>query len=290
MYISFILGPGGNLISTELWVSVRPWCAHYPCQTLPWALFSTPLRMQYIRWKTLGRKHNVWAVMPSPLPQSCLLPLFFPICSETHSSSNFAEFLFILWVCNILPHCENTFAGNNPIIFHFCGTFYCYLLFPCTQNPELNFFPLPWWCLALLKWFYETQLGQEHCWNSLKIWWCAHCDLKVAQLEDLVKRDIDSECSASQRQRGRENTEGWKECNIGGERESIGSKQTAFINSICFCKRVWLCDLCRMQPSSIIFTHYARADKIQADTCLLRERLNNKWILWNFVNLLSVSW
>lgn len=83
----------------------------------------------------------------------------------------------------------------------------------------------------------------------------------------------------------RENNEGLKACNI-----EKGSRQTAFINSICFCKRVWSGDLCRIQPSSIIFSHYARADKIRADTCLLGEGLNNKLIRWNFVNLLSVSW
>lgn len=34
-------------------------------------------------------------------------------------------------------------------------------------------------------------------------------------------------------------------------------------------KRVRVRDLCRLRPSSIIFTHYARADKIQGDTCRL---------------------
>lgn len=91
-----------------------------------------------------------------------------------------------------------------------------------------------------------------------------------------------------------ENNEVLKECDteqrgrshwVGGDG---GSRQTAFINSICFCKRVWLCDLCWHQPSSIIFTHYGRADKIRDDTCL-RERLNAKWMLCNSVNFLSVS-
>lgn len=85
----------GKFDNTELWVCVWTWCAHLPCQTLPWALFSIPSRTQCIRWETLERKDNVGAVMPSPWPQSCLLPLFFPICSETPRSSNFT-FLFIL--------------------------------------------------------------------------------------------------------------------------------------------------------------------------------------------------
>ena len=64
--------------------------------------------------------------------------------------------------CNILPHSENTFAGNNPIMFHFRATFYCYLLFPCIQNPIiLLFFFFPRWCLALLKWFCESKLGKR---------------------------------------------------------------------------------------------------------------------------------
>ena len=130
---SFHAGPEGNLISTELWVSVRPWCARYPCQTLPWALFSTPLRMQYIRWKkTLGRKYNVWAVMPSSLPQSCLLPLFFPSCSETPSSSNFAEFLFILEAAISYPtlriHLQEIIQSSSISVVRFIVIF-CFLVY-----------------------------------------------------------------------------------------------------------------------------------------------------------------
>lgn len=130
----FHAGPEGNLISTELWVSVllRPWCARYPCQTLPRALFSTPLRMQYIRWKTLGRKYNVWAVMPSPLPQSCLLPLFSPICSETPSSSNFAESLFTLQAAISYPtlriHLQEIIQSCSISVVGFIVIF-CFLVY-----------------------------------------------------------------------------------------------------------------------------------------------------------------
>lgn len=109
-------------------------------------------------------------------------------------------------------------------------------------------------------------------------------DVQDTQLQDLGKTDMSSKCIVSQRER--ENNEVLKECNI-KERE-WGGRQTAFINSICFCKRVWLCDLSGYQPSFIIFTHYARADKIQGGTCL-REQVNNKWILGDFVNLVLVS-
>lgn len=49
-------------------------------------VFYAPLRMQ-IRWKNFGQeKHNVWAVMPSPMPQSCLLPLFSPPTAAKHQT------------------------------------------------------------------------------------------------------------------------------------------------------------------------------------------------------------
>lgn len=99
-------------------------------------------------------------------------------CALSAASKLFATFVLSLlqwntqqfklcWIpvyirgCNIVPHSENTFAGNNPIMFHFRGTFYCYLLFPCIQNPLISFFFLPRWCLALLKWFYETKPGER---------------------------------------------------------------------------------------------------------------------------------
>lgn len=64
--------------------------------------------------------------------------------------------------------------------------------------------------------------------------------ISVAQLRDLVKRDCQWTHRATRMERERENNEVLKECDT--ERLG-GSGQTALINSTCFYKRVWLCDL-----------------------------------------------
>lgn len=137
---SFHAGPEGNLISTELWVSARPWCARYPCQTLPWALFSTPLRMQYIRWKNF--RQEIQCLSCHALSSASKLFATFVLSQLQWNTQQFKLCWILVYIkgCNILPHSENTFAGNNPIKFHFRGTFYCYLLFPCVQNPLISFF------------------------------------------------------------------------------------------------------------------------------------------------------
>lgn len=124
-----MLRPEGNSISTELWVSVlhRPWCAHRPCQTLPRALFSTPLRMQYIRSKMkkkkLGLKIQCLSchALFTASKQFAVFVLFH--LQPNTQKSKLCWIPVYIRVCNILPHSENTFPGNNPIMLHFFGAF-----------------------------------------------------------------------------------------------------------------------------------------------------------------------
>lgn len=131
----FHAGPEGNFISTELWVSVRPWCAHNPLQTLPWALFSPALRMHCIRWKTLDRKDNVWAVMPSPLPQICLLLLFFLIWSKIPRTSDFT-FLFILEATISSPTLRKHLQKRNQSWF----STVCFVIILCFRVYKIHIY------------------------------------------------------------------------------------------------------------------------------------------------------
>lgn len=126
--------------------------------------------------KNSGRKYNVWAVMPSPLPQSCLLPLFFTHLQFSTQQFKLCWILVYIRGCNI---CENTFGGNNPIRFHFSATFYCYLLFPGIQKPLISFLAPCKTTSSFIKmilWNSAGVEGQRVCWNSLQIEERAGCD------------------------------------------------------------------------------------------------------------------
>lgn len=119
-----------SLCATQLW------CARYPCQTLSWSSCSIPLRIQYIRLKKNFGQEIQCLSCHALSSASKLFPTF--VLSHLRWNSQQCKLCWILVYirgCNILPHSENTFAGNNPITFHFRGTFYCYLLFPCIQKP-----------------------------------------------------------------------------------------------------------------------------------------------------------
>lgn len=80
------------------------------------------------------------------------------------------------------------------------------------------------------------------------------------------------------RQRWGENNEGLSQCNI-EEGSVIWKGGTDKLLSLLPFVSVKGCDsltFAGSNPASSFFTHYARVNKIQADTCLLRERLNNK--------------
>lgn len=85
------------------------------------------------------------------------------VLSHLQWNTQWFKLYFLVYIRrrNILPHSENTFAENNPIMFLFRGTFYCYLLFPSVQNRLISFSFLPRWCLAILEWFCETKLGKR---------------------------------------------------------------------------------------------------------------------------------
>ena len=148
-------GPEGNLISTELWVSSDPDVLAIHVRKFPEPCFSPPLRMHYIK-DLVGRKH------------SALLPF----CRET--ASNFAQFLFILQTAISYPslktHLQELIRSRWNVL----------LLFPCMQNPFISLFLPPRLCVALLKGFYETQLGKRGN-GEAAYKYVARCDLTTGR-------------------------------------------------------------------------------------------------------------
>lgn len=128
-----------------------------------------------------------------PLASSALSFGFWTGSKFPLSSSNFAEFLFMLEGWNKHPYSENPLAENNPIT-QFGGVFYCYLLFSGIQTSFIRFFSppfLPGWCLALLKWFLWNSAGGKRVRDSAETAYrCSNVlnAIKAKQFENAVRK------------------------------------------------------------------------------------------------------
>lgn len=209
----------------------------------------------HIRRKIRGRKATVCSVMHFIFKQ-----FFFPTFPS--SCGNFAELMFIREAAITCSFVKLHLQGNNQITRNFWGLYFivifCFLVHKINYLQYLSSETMPGF-ISMILWNSAGKEGQT-----------------------LLKQRLDAEMrSIGLKQVGRQRGRA-KKCSYSERVEVFKVLSLTPYVPIKGCN-------CVTFAGSIIFTHYAGADEIRSDTCLLRERLNNKQIHWNFVNPPCVS-